>query len=112
VTQQQADGPKDYAMKAIRMNNLWDDKTQLAKHQVNEIEIMLNLHNPYAIQIHEVIEEPSEKTLYLVTKYYPNGTLQDVYDNAILKVNEQLKVDPRLSRDELWTEQIPLETLR
>ena len=42
-----------------------------------ELKNLKKLHHPNIIWLHEVIDDP-DGTIYLVTDYYPNGSLEDV----------------------------------
>ena len=41
---------------------------------MHEVEIPKDLDHPNIIWLHEVIDDP-DGTIYLVTEYYPNGSL-------------------------------------
>jgi serine/threonine protein kinase len=82
-------------MKVINKSIIWDKKgdnkrplTLEAEHKIKEIEVMLNLHNPYCIHLHEIIESPKDHIIYIVMHLYPNGTLQDQIDSANLAVKD------------------------
>jgi serine/threonine protein kinase len=86
---------KEYAMKVIAKSIIWNDEegntrpvTLKAEHKIKEIEIMLNLHNPYCIHLHEIIENPDDAIIYIVMHLYPNGTLQDKINTANIKVKD------------------------
>jgi serine/threonine protein kinase len=73
---------KDYAMKKIKKNkvfeNALDRRNTICRnnHKVDEIDMMLKLHNPYCIHIHEIILHPEEDFLYIILHLYPGGDLQ------------------------------------
>ena len=70
---------KDYAMKKIsKIKFFGNDRRNticLNNHSVNEIDIMLKLHHPNTIHIHEIIMHPEEDFLFLIIHMYPNGTI-------------------------------------
>jgi serine/threonine protein kinase len=44
-----------------------------------ELKTLKKLHHPNIIWLHEVIDDP-DGTIYLVTEYYPNGSLDEEMD--------------------------------
>ena len=51
-------------------------------HQIKEIDIMLKLHNPHLIHIHEVIIHPKEDYVYVILHYYSGGSLKNFIENT------------------------------
>ena len=83
---------KNYAMKKIKKSIIWGSEKNIgaeketsdfrpkvlrSEHKINEIEIMLNLHNPYVIHLHEIIEDPAEKYIYIILHLYSGGDCSD-----------------------------------
>ena len=79
---------KEYVMKKVEWNFVWDKEkasrpmTLMDNHKLKEIDVMLNLHNPHLVHLHEVIEDPEAQFLYLILHFYQNGDLQKIIDNA------------------------------
>lgn len=68
--QHKKDG-KYYAMKIIKRSRL------KASEEIKEFEALKKLHHPYIIRLHEIIDDPKERSLYLVMDLLEGGTIDD-----------------------------------
>ena len=66
---------KQYALKAIRLNRLQQDKIDDLRR---EIEIMKALDHPNIIWLHEIIDDLKSNHIYLVTTWHSRGTIEDL----------------------------------
>jgi 5'-AMP-activated protein kinase, catalytic alpha subunit len=78
---QHAKTKKKYAVKKLDIKKL--RSIQLGTSGITgsdfckeELKVLKKIQHPNIIWLHEVIEDPNG-TLYLVTEYYPNGSLED-----------------------------------
>ena len=78
---QHANTKKKYAVKKLDIKKL--RSMQLGTPGITasdcckeELKVLKKIHHPNLIWLHEVIEDPSG-TIYLVTEYYPNGSLEE-----------------------------------
>ena len=69
-------------------------------HIVKEIDIMLKLHNPHLLHIHDLIVDAETKEIYLIM-HLGKESMQDVID----KTNTQL-VNGRSWQDEISAEKV------
>ena len=72
---------KKYAVKKLDMKKLKSMQLGTPGITANdccieELKVLKTLQHPNIIWFHEVIEDPNG-TLYLVTEYYPNGSLEE-----------------------------------
>ena len=63
----------DRQLKSMRIGTSNYTASDLCKEELKNLK---KLHHPNIIWLHEVIDDP-DGTIYFVTDYYPNGSLED-----------------------------------
>ena len=67
---------KKYAMKNISTKNVLQENVIVSdSHEVKEIDIMLKLHNPHTIHIHDLILDPIKEKMLLILHLCNKGSL-------------------------------------
>jgi len=82
------------------------DSVAADSHIVNEIDIMLKLHNPHLIHIHKIIVHPEDDFVYIILKYYPNDTLKNYIEKTKNRVPESQNFN------ETWRTLVPVSQIR
>ena len=67
---------KKYAIKKVKHKRIGKSKFTAIDFCKEELKTLTKLHHPNIIWLHEVIDD-SDGTIYLVTEYYPNGSIED-----------------------------------
>jgi 5'-AMP-activated protein kinase, catalytic alpha subunit len=72
-------------LKSIKIGTSNFTASDLCKEELKNLK---KLHHPNIIWLHEVIDDP-DGTIYLVTDYYPNGSLEEVMSRINLRSTSQ-----------------------
>ncbi|KAA6382689.1 MAG: putative CAMKK protein kinase [Streblomastix strix] len=96
-----------YAMKIINREKLKKKNAQLFEQLSKEIVVLQLLNHTNIMKIHEIIDVPGTKKLYIVNDYADRGTLES---NLQKKKSNKRKKDPYY--DESEQKIVPMETAR
>jgi serine/threonine protein kinase len=66
---------KTICKKVMKKNAKKDQGAKKALH-LNEIEVLVNIHHPHIVQLHEVINEEEESSMYLIMQYLPGKSFE------------------------------------
>ena len=77
---------KHFAMKIMNKLRLRRKTISMAENAYDgvqsEIAIMKKLNHPYILKLYEVIDDPTERRLFLITDYIKEGNLTTKIDQA------------------------------
>ena len=79
---QHSKSQKKYAVKKMNFQRLRSKKfgnsgITAADTTIEEMRVLKQLQHPNLIWLHEIIDEKENGNIYIVTEYYPNGSLAD-----------------------------------
>jgi len=77
---------------------------------------MLNLHNPYVIHLHEIIEDPGEKFIYIILHLYPGGDIKGVIEEGRKKCKEEgmneMTQENKTKWMKVWGDQVHIDEIQ